>query len=52
MSARLSQIAFYERTVAILKSERNLYVRHLLQTRGLTGNYALDMETGTLIPEE
>ena len=35
LSARSTQIAFYQRTLALLTSERNLFLRDLLIAKGL-----------------
>lgn len=50
LGARSSQIAFYQRTVALLTSERNLFLHALLTSKGLdpAKTYNIDPESGEL----
>lgn len=50
LGARSSQIAFYQRTLSLLTSERNLFLRDLLISKGLdpATTYTIDPKTGEL----
>lgn len=50
LNARSSQIAFYQRTAALLISERNLFLRGLLISKDLdpSQQYTIDPQTGEL----
>jgi hypothetical protein len=50
LAARSSQILFYQRTLALLTSERNLFTRDLLVSKGLdpAKQYSIDAESGEL----
>ena len=50
LDARSSLIAMHQRTATLLESERRLFVRHLLTSKGLDPEkqYQLDPKTGEI----
>jgi hypothetical protein len=46
LARRMSIIGFYEQTLALLNSEKNLFLHHLFVEKGLdpTKNYRIDEE--------
>lgn len=47
LASRTNLISFYRRTVSLLESEKNLFISHLLTSKGLDPEkqYAIDPET-------
>jgi hypothetical protein len=54
LESRASLIGMYQRTVALLESERRLFLSHLLTEKGLdpAKEYTLNPETGELTENE
>jgi hypothetical protein len=50
LATRTDTIRFYQRTVELLISERNLFVRHMIESKGLDPNkaYTIDSQTRAL----